>query len=210
MVERDKFKILVKGMKAVYANPLFIPDQDAFNVWYALLKDLSYEELNVAIQKHMMTSPYPPTIADIREAVAQLSTGQGDMSELKAWNMVRKAISNSNYHAEEEFGRLPEAIRIAVGSPANLKEWAMMPIETVESVEQSHFIKAYRVAVGRIKETAQLAPEVRKSYAAGRDAGIQKIESSVASQMRQLSEKNGVPMPGHVKQRLSELMGTAI
>lgn len=29
---REEFKTLVKGMKAVYAQPTFIPDQDAFNV----------------------------------------------------------------------------------------------------------------------------------------------------------------------------------
>jgi Loader and inhibitor of phage G40P. len=60
-------------MKAVYTHSSFIPDQDVFNVWYALLNDLSYEELNTAIQKHMMTNPHPPTIADLREAVALLS-----------------------------------------------------------------------------------------------------------------------------------------
>lgn len=27
---REEFKTLVKGMKAVYAQPTFIPDQDAF------------------------------------------------------------------------------------------------------------------------------------------------------------------------------------
>lgn len=207
MVERERFKILVKGMKAVYTLPSFIPDQDAFNVWYALLKDLSYEDLNAAIQKHMMTNPHPPTIADIRGVAAQLSSDNGEMSELKAWSMVRKAISNSNYHAEEEFERLPEAVKIAVGNPANLREWAIMETETVESVEQSHFIKAYRAAVGRVREAAQLAPEIRKLYAAGQRAEMQKIESGISCLERTLPEESGVPMPNHVKQRLQELMG---
>lgn len=39
-MEREQFKVLVKAMKAVYAQPTFIPDQDAFNVWFALLGDL--------------------------------------------------------------------------------------------------------------------------------------------------------------------------
>ena len=206
MVEREKFKVLVKGMKAVYANPLFIPDQDAFNVWYALLNDLSYEELNAAIQKHMMTKPYPPTIADIRGAVAQLSPDGGEMSELKAWNIVRKAIRNSNYHAMEEFEKLPETIRAVVGNPENLREWAVMPIETLESVEQSHFIKAYRAAVVRDRETAQLAPEVRKLYAVGQDSEMQVIESVISSPEEQMPVKAGVPMPDRVKQRMQDLM----
>ena len=64
---REEFKTLVKGMKAVYAQPTFIPDQDAFNVWFELLKDIPYQQANVAIQKYMLTEKFPPTIADIRE-----------------------------------------------------------------------------------------------------------------------------------------------
>lgn len=45
---REEFKTLVKGMKAVYAQPTFIPDQDAFNVWFELLKDIPYQQANVA------------------------------------------------------------------------------------------------------------------------------------------------------------------
>ena len=41
---REEFKTLVKGMKAVYAQPTFIPDQDAFNVWFELLKDIPYQQ----------------------------------------------------------------------------------------------------------------------------------------------------------------------
>lgn len=206
MVERERFKTLVKGMKAVYAQPSFIPDQDAFNVWYSLLRDLSYEELSAAIQKHMMTSPYPPTIADIRGSAAQLMPDDGGISELKAWGLVRKAIRNSNYHAEEEYARLPDIIQAAVGNPANLREWAMMPTETVESVEQSHFIKAYRAETIRAREAAKLAPEVRKLYVIEQDAGLHKLEGTSASKAGQPSRKDEIPMPDHARQKMQELV----
>lgn len=206
MVDREKFKILVKGMKAVYVQPAFIPDQDSFNVWYELLKDLSYGELSTAIQKHMMTSSFPPTIADIREAAAQLAPDDGIMSELKAWNLVRKAIRNSNYHAKEEFGRLPCTIQAAVGNPANLREWAMMPIETVESVEQSHFIRAYRAAVERNKEMAKLTPEVREMYTLGNNTESGRIGGAAVPPTVMISVEDGVQMPARLKKRMQELL----
>lgn len=206
MVGREQFKTLVKGMKAVYAHSWFIPDQDAFNVWYGLLKDLSYEDLSAAVQKHMMTRPYPPTIADIRESAAQLMPGDGGLSELKAWGMVRKAISNSNYHAEEEFGRLPDVIQAAVGTPANLREWAMMPVETVESVEQSHFIRAYRAAVEREKETSKLAPELRGLYEAALNTELGKITGAAVPPEDMLQIENGMPMPDRLKERVRDLI----
>ena len=120
---REEFKTLVKGMKAVYAQPTFIPDQDAFNVWFELLKDIPYQQVNVAIQKYMLTEKFPPTIADIREKATQIvESVDSSMSELEAWSLVRKAVRNSGYHSVEEFEKLPEACQRAVGSAANLKE----------------------------------------------------------------------------------------
>jgi uncharacterized protein (UPF0147 family) len=165
-MEREEFKVLVKGMKAVYAQPTFIPDQDAFNVWYGLLQDLSYKQANLAIQKYMLTEKFPPTIADIRtRAIEVVEKPPDEMSELEAWSLVRRAISNSNYHSVEEFNNLPEVCRIAVGSPANLREWAMMESEQVETVEQSHFIRNYRTAAKRITEDRKIPENIRNMIA---------------------------------------------
>jgi hypothetical protein len=70
-MEREEFKILVKGMKAVYAQPTFIPDQDAFNIWFGMLQDIPYDVATNAVQKYMMTKTFPPTIADIRSIASQ-------------------------------------------------------------------------------------------------------------------------------------------
>ena len=70
----------------------------------------------------MATEKFPPTIADIREKAEQItSVKETEMSELEAWAIVRKAIGRSNYYAEEEFEKLPEACKMAVGNPSNLK-----------------------------------------------------------------------------------------
>lgn len=59
-MEREEFKTIVKGLKAVYAQPAFIPDADAFDVWYGMLRDLPYRQASLAVQQHMASSPYPP------------------------------------------------------------------------------------------------------------------------------------------------------
>lgn len=162
-VTKDEFRILVKAMKATYIQPGFLPDDDAAQVWYRLLRDLSYEELTRAVQHHIMSSPFPPTIADIRAAAARYMPQQADadMTELAAWELVRRAVSNSNYNAQKEFDKLPPLVRKAVGNVANLKEWASMDINTVNSVEQSHFIRAYRTQAAREKELQKLSPAMR-------------------------------------------------
>lgn len=159
-MEREEFAVLVKAMKAVYSEPTFIPDQDAFNVWYELLNDISYELCSGAIKKYMSTEKFPPRISDIRKLSIDLISPE-PMTELAAWSLVRKAISNSLYNAQEEFEKLPEECQRAIGNARSLKEYAMMDANTVESVIQSNFLRSYKVACKRIKENRQLPPAVQ-------------------------------------------------
>lgn len=159
---RDNFKILVKAMKAVYSSENFIADKDAFDVWFELLKDLPYEQANLAIQKYMTSEKFPPTIADIRTKATEIITpAEESMSELQAWALVQKALRNSGSNSEEEFAKLPEACQRAVGTAANLKEWALMDSDQVATIEQSHFIRNYRTSVQRMKEEARLPENVK-------------------------------------------------
>ena len=75
-MEREEFKKLVKGMKAVYAQPTFIPDQDAFNMWFALMGDLQYEVAAMAVKKYMLTNKFPPTVAELRELASGIVNGE--------------------------------------------------------------------------------------------------------------------------------------
>ena len=207
-MDREEFKILVKGMKAVYAQPTFIPDQDAFNVWYALLQDLPYQTANLAIQKYMLTEKYPPTIADIREKAIGMKAEDTSIGELEAWSLVKKAMSNSGYHAEEEFAKLPEACRIAIGNPAVLREWALMDnFAKHESVEQSHFINGYRTAVKRMRDDAKIPQNIRILIAESR--GEQpKVEQKSAPAIKEKEAPRptaGIPMPEKYAERLKEM-----
>lgn len=210
-MEREEFKILVKAMKAVYAQPTFIPDQDAFNVWYTLLQDLTYEQANLAVQKYMITEKFPPTIADIRQKANEIVQPDVEiLTELEAWSLVRKALSNSSYHAEEEFTKLPEACRIAVGSPANLREWAMMDTDEVETVEQSHFIRNYRTAQKRLKEEAMIPANMRTLIAKMKDDSaslVEKGESVAQIETKKEPEPERCSPPENLRERLSALLG---
>lgn len=210
-MEREEFKILVKGMKAVYAQPTFIPDQDAFNVWYELLKDLPYEQTNIAIQKYMLTEKFPPTIADIRTKATEIvAPDEEEISELQAWALVRKALCNSGYNAESEFEKLPEACRIAVGSASNLREWALMDSDEVETVEQSHFIRNYRTALQRMKDDAKLPDSIKLLIANTRIKAQEQIAQNSpppieekVSETKKEPERGG--MPESARRKLDEL-----
>lgn len=155
-MDQEEFKILVKGMKAVYSQPTFIPDNYAFLVWYNLLRDLPYEQADKAIKNHIMQSKFPPTIADIREKASELIKDETDeLTEAEAWSLVWDAICNSSYHAEEEYAKLPADIQKVVGSPAQLRELATDE-NFNQAVESSNFKRSYRNYMERKRENAKL------------------------------------------------------
>ena len=60
---------------------------------------------------------------------------------------------------------MPEACKMAVGNPSNLREWAMMDSDQVGTVEQSHFVRNYRTAMQRNKEAQRRPEKVRTAIA---------------------------------------------
>lgn len=159
---REQFSILVKGMKAIYSDPKFISDKDAFDVWYTFFADDDYMVVQAAIQKYMANNEFAPTVAGIRKNMVDITEANNEMSEAQAWAMVYKAICNANYGAVEEFNKLPEAVQIAVGNHENLREWAMLPTDEVNTVIQSNFMRGYRTAKKRQAEFASLPCQVRE------------------------------------------------
>lgn len=156
---RDEFKILVKSMKAVYPQATFIPDNDAFSVWYELLKDIDYKPCAMAIQRYMSTEKFPPTIADIRENAFK-NTQANEMSEAEAWSLVRKAIGNSSYNAESEFENLPLEIQKSIGSPSQLRNWARDE-DYNDGVVQSQFLRSYRQVCERKREFSKMPSSIK-------------------------------------------------
>lgn len=151
---KQEFARLIKAMQSNYDG--MFKDMESRELWYRLLCDLDYEQASAALYEHMMTSPYRPTIADIRKN----SAPKTELTEMEAWAMVRKAMRNGNYGSEEEFNKLPEIVQKAVGTASNIKQWAQTDSDMIETVE-AHFLKAFRTATERANHEAQLSPAVK-------------------------------------------------
>lgn len=205
----------MKGLKAVYTQPSFIPDKEAFEVWYGLLADLDYELCSIAIKKHMQTVEKEPTVAGIRKHASELSREEGEINELAAWQMVLKAMRNSTYHSDEEFAKLPSTVQRAVGSPRQLREWAMA--ENIDgtwmNVTQSNFMRTYRAEVVREREMRKLSPDLMRLVRKTTEqvpTNVAKRDSISARVERESVERNAVPMPERLRERYKKLIGAVV
>jgi len=89
--------------------------------------------------------------------------------------LVKKAISDSYYHAEERFSELPETVQKAVGSPSMLRQWGQCDTEDVNTVIMSNFQRAYKAELSK-KEFNDSIPANLKTVIAEKIPGIEKKE----------------------------------
>lgn len=132
--------------------------------WALVLGEYDFAIASRAVQLYLAndTKGFPPSPGQIVDAIHKITNPRiAEMTATEAWALVRKAIRNGYYGAEEEFAKLPAACQRAIGSPSNLRELAQLDIDQVETVEQSHFIKAYNTQVIRERETAKMPSDIR-------------------------------------------------
>lgn len=200
---REQFKVLVKAMKAVYANPGFIPDQDAFDVWYSMLKDLDYAIASRAVQMHLQTEETPPTVAGIRKQFAKLKADEADdLNETAAWSLVLKAIHRSTYYSDEEFCKLPKIVQRVIGNPSRLREMAMDE-NFNHGVESSNLIKQFRIEKQREREREKLSPDILRLMRPINNPQIEKNATGLSIEDQRLNEeKQYVPAPSDFRDQV--------
>lgn len=133
--------------------------KNAINLWTTMFADDSALVVTEAVKALMCTLKFPPTIADVKEKIA-LITQPEVMSEMEAWARVKGAMSY--YSAQDNFNNLDPILQRLVGSPNQLREWAVMDTETINSVVQSNFMRSYRARVASEREYIAL-PNSAKS-----------------------------------------------
>ena len=140
--------------------------QSTVTLWQKIFAGDAYAEVEAAFFAFVSTDEkgFPPAPGAIRSMLNKLKLPQGETTEAEAWEMVQKATRNSIYNADKEFAALPEDVQRCVGSPATLREWAIMDSETLNSVVASNFMRGYRARAVQVREMQKLPPAVREVF----------------------------------------------
>ena len=139
-IDKKKFSNLMKGLQAAYPNAKFVDTEAGLEMWYTMLSDLPLENLVAAVQKHISTNKYAPTIAEIRE-IASNPAPVKDWSE--GWGYVLSAVSQfGSYRADEALDYIYEMdpLSYKVLKRLNFKEICMSEDLTVD---RANFRMAY-------------------------------------------------------------------
>jgi len=151
------------------------------DTWAVVLGNYTKQQVDAALIAYISgdTSGFAPSPGQLLGIIRTASENPMDtLTPLEAWGLVYKAICNSGYHAEEEFNRLPEICQKAVGSSHNLAEMAAMDTATVQSVEQSHFIREYESLRRQVEKREQIPESVRAAIGTAETQGIESGENT--------------------------------
>ena len=102
---------------------------------------------------------FAPTSGQIREKMTEFSD-VNTLDEQQAWALVAKACSNGSYGYRTEFEKLPPTVQKAVGRAEQLRDWAAIDVDTLQTVVASNFMRSYRTALAREKEMSRIPSEV--------------------------------------------------
>lgn len=135
---------------------------DILNLWADMFQGDDARLVGAAVKALLASGEmrFAPSIGEVK-AKMRLLTAKQELDEAEAWSLVAKAISNSGYEAKKEFDRLPEPVQRIVGSPNQLRDWAMMDSDIVHSVVASNFQRAFRTRQAAAREYAALPADVK-------------------------------------------------
>lgn len=133
---------------------------DTIFLYQTMFKDYDSELVLFAVKELINSFNYPPTIADIKDKIYQL-TNVEDKSASELWDCLLKAIRNGSYGSEQEFKNLPDIVKDYVISPRQLQELAQMDSETINSVVKGQFLRQIENLKQRAKEKDMMLNETK-------------------------------------------------
>lgn len=133
------------------------------NTWLECLGDLEYRLVLEAVKKTMITSPYPPTIHDIRKNAIEMIKPTTSKTAIEAWNEAYSMICKGTYMTEDEFEKASPEVRKFFGNVRQVKELAQANADVVNSVTKGQFLKQYELIVNREKEQ-KLLPQSMQDF----------------------------------------------
>ena len=167
MTKEETSKILAV-INAYY--PYFFRDMNAdgkraiIELWHRQFAEYEYSVVSASLDAYIAVDEQnkAPNVGMLKALIRKMTQPE-EMTEQEAWGYVAKALRNSNYNSQEEFEKLPEQIQRVVGSPNQLREWAVIDTDTLHTVVASNFQRSFRARAKNDKEYLAIPSGIRQT-----------------------------------------------
>lgn len=156
---RDETVNLIRSIVSLYPN--WKPENlsETVNAWQWALEEYPAPSVKAALQIYVKTNNtgFAPSVSQLIGSMYSVQENN-ELSEGEAWHLVKKAIADSGYHAQERYDELPPLIQRAVGGPEMLHVWGQTDSNEVNTVIMSNFQRTYRALLSK-QEFSNKIPE---------------------------------------------------
>ena len=157
MKKSDVIKLLAM-LSAAYPNMKEVTNITV-DIWYDCLKDIDSNVALTAIKKHILESPFPPVVADIRKQIAAVTTPLEDrLDSSEAWGEVISAMKNyGSYEETEALKSMSPTTRKVV----KYMSWREMCLSEKLGVTRGQFLKMYETVAQREEQNRLLPGDMK-------------------------------------------------
>lgn len=155
--------LLNAAYPAFYSKMSRIEIDGVIALWAEIFADDDFGLVKYALKELIAThTGYPPDIAALKSKIAEITQAATDKpTHEELWQMLKAAASNGFYGAAQEFEKLPPVLKRYVGSPATLREYAMIDADTFNTVNHGQFLKQIKVIEDREEYASKMPEDVK-------------------------------------------------
>ena len=173
-MNKAEFSIIAATLKTVYPWAKLLENEQAIEIWYRKLNDISADVMGVVVDRWIETRTQPPTIADLRAEAARVKNGDALLWS-DGWEQVRKAISKYGYMQKEK--ALASFDRITAETVSRLGWQQICESENVDVI-RANFRMTFETLAARAEESETFTEQTRLN-----SAKVHEIVSGVAGSL---------------------------
>lgn len=162
MTKRE-FGLFAAAIRTYYPRENILPNEQAHDLWFRQLQDIPFPVAEAILAKWVATNKWSPSIADIRDSMAEIQNGGPADDWGEAWDQAMNAIRRfGSYDEDGALASLPPLTRETV---RRLGYKSLCWSEN-QVADRANFRQVYEILSKRKVETDKIPLPVRETLKA--------------------------------------------
>ena len=171
-MDKKQFAYLADAIRTYYPKENILPNKEAMALWYRELQDLPFPVAEAALRKWVSTNKWSPSIAELREAAANVQNGDiPDWGE--GWEQVCKAIRKYGYYDQR---KAIESLDPLTKQCVERLGFVNLCLSENPTADRANFRQCYEILAKREQTRQQMALPLRETISRIQASGFLQLE----------------------------------
>lgn len=178
---RQEFSLFASALRTYYSRENILPNPQAMELWWRQLQDVPYDAAEAILNKWVATNKWSPSIADIRESIAEIQRGGPAPDWGDAWEQAMRAIRRfGSYEEAAALESLPPLTRETVKRLG----YRSLCLSENQIADRANFRQVYEILEKREVENSKVPLPVREKLSALMAGCMKPLEALEAGKER--------------------------